>query len=279
MLDPNILESIYSGLKSDDKDELLDMLRIVGKHINDLGGEEKAVLADAIMGLFYLDEGENPGLSIVYSAAGDILVRMGPDIVEVLIGGMVGGGLYAEYHIAQTLGKIGKPAIKALKGKFRDASDPTSQGLALFALSSIDDPALIEIFDEVIALLDSKNPDLRDSAVAAIGTMVDCIGGLCLEPTAVEEAFEKLFAALSDTHGGTRSKAVKSIGKLAKKGYLNDGQKARVVPIVSRILGIDGAHKWDHAFIVRREAEEAYFYLTGEKASSIGAQAICDSDS
>jgi hypothetical protein len=83
---------------------------------------------------------------------------------------------------------------------------------------------------------------------------------------------------LSDSHGATRAKAVRSIGRLAKKGHLTDGQKNKVLPILRRILGIDGKHEWDSAFIVRREAEGAFYILTGEKASSVSAESICKAD-
>ena len=275
MLDSNMLESIYTGFKSTDKTELLAALKTVSEHIHDLGNDQKTVLADGIMSLFYFEGAE---YSEVIDTASNVLIQMGPEVIEVLIGGMVGGGLHAEYHIAETLGRIGKPAVKALKEKFRDSSDPTGQGLALMALASIDDPALIEIFDEVIAMLDSTDGDLRDAAAGAIGTMVECIGGLCLEPVAVDEAFEKLYTALSDPHAGTRARAVKSIGKLAQKDYLSDAQKEKVLPIITRILGTDGKHQWDSAFIVRREAEIAYRHITGEKVDSIGAASICKTD-
>ncbi|MCX6645993.1 MAG: hypothetical protein NTY09_06515 [bacterium] len=278
MLDSNTLESIYTGLKSYDTNELLDTLDLVQDHIPDLGSDQKGLLADGIMSLFYLDEVENPGYVEVFDAASDILAQIGSGVIEVLIGGMVGGDLHAEYHIAQTLGRIGKPAIKALKEKFRDKTDPTGQGLALFALSSIDDPALIEIFDEVISMLDSEHAELRDAAAGAVGTMVDCIGGLCLAPDAINIAFEKLFTVLSDSHVATRSKAVRSIGKLAEKEYLSEEQKGRMLPVIRRILGIDGKHQWDSAFIVRREAEDAYYFITGEKASSVSAESICNTD-
>lgn len=278
MLDSNILESIYSGLKSSDKNELLDTLKKVQQHLANMGNDERILLADAIMSLFYLDEAEDSGYAEVYDSAGDVLAQMGPGIVDVLIEGMTGAGVHVDYHIAQALSGLGKPAVKALLEKFRDQSNPDVQGLALYALSSIDDPALIEIFDEVIALLESDNFELRDTAAGAVGSMVDCIGGLCLESLAVEEVFEKLIGALSDTHAGTRSKAVKSIGKLAKKEYLSDEQKEKALPIITGILGIDDAHQWDRAFIVRREAEDAYFHLTGEKVSSIGAVSICKMD-
>ena len=69
---------------------------------------------------------------------------------------------------------------------------------------------------------------------------------------------------LSDPHGGTRSKVVQSIGKMARIGYLNNAQKKQATEALEAILGIDGRHEWDSAFNVRREAEIAYQCVTGK---------------
>jgi hypothetical protein len=70
------------------------------------------------------------------------------------------------------------------------------------------------------------------------------------------EIFEVLFRALSDTQPAVRAKAVRSLGKLARFGYLESAQEEHVRLAVLRILGRDEAYEWDRAFVVRREAEE-----------------------
>jgi hypothetical protein len=278
MLEPDILESIYSRLKSRDKDDLIDVVKTIGDCVGDMGKNEKVLIADAVMSIFYLDDDEESKYAELHDTVVEVLSKMGSDIIEVLIGGMVGTEMHAEHHIAHTLGRMGQPAIEALVKLFRTADDPVVRGLALHALSHIDDPALIGILDEVIVILDHDSAELRDAATGAIGSMIECIGGLCLSPESYSKVFDKLIATLSDPHGGTRSKAVRSIGKLAKMNILNDEQKARLLPVITGILGIDDRHQWDRAFIVRREAEEAYFHLTGEKVSSVGALSICRKD-
>ncbi len=73
--------------------------------------------------------------------------------------------------------------------------------------------------------------------------------------------YEVLFRALSDAHAGVRSKAVRSLGKLVRFGYLTASQEEHVRLAVLRILGYDETCEWDPAFIVRREAEETLRHL------------------
>lgn len=275
MLEPDVLESLYSRLKSRDKDDLMDVVQTIGDCVSDMDKNERVLIADAVMSIFYIDDDEESPYAELHDLAVEVLAKMGSDIIEVLIGGMVGAEMHAEHHIAHTLGRMGQPAMEALKKLFRTADDPVVRGLALHALSHIDDPALIGIMDEVIATLDNDSTELRDAAAGAVGTMIECIGGVCLSTESHCKVFDKLITTLSDPHGGTRSKAVRSIGKLAKLNIMNDEQKAKVLPIIAGILGLDDQHQWDRAFIVRKEAEEAYFHLTGEKVCSIGACSIC----
>jgi hypothetical protein len=57
--------------------------------------------------------------------------------------------------------------------------------------------------------------------------------------------YEVLFRALSDPQPAVRAKAVRSLGKLARFGYLDAAQQERVRVAVLRILGRDEAHEWD----------------------------------
>jgi hypothetical protein len=51
------------------------------------------------------------------------------------------------------------------------------------------------------------------------------------------------------------------LGKMAKFGLLNAAERARLKGILQRILGTDEDYEWDRAYIVRREAEEAFQYV------------------
>ncbi len=272
MLDNELLESIYNGLKSTDKTEILDACEKVSANIKAMDPKELASITDGLVSLLYIDLDTEPELEGVIDCAIEAISAIGADSVEVLIEGLTDADLEANLRIAHALGKIGQPAIAILTQKFRTDPDPYIRALALFAISKIDDPRLIEIFPEVVSALDHENQELRSMAVQAIGRMVECIGGVCFTAETAAEAFNKLMAKAGDAHAGTRAKAIFSIGKLAHKEYLNDDQKQKALDVISGMLGIDDMHSWDRAFIVRKEAEEAYEHITGRKP---GAEDTC----
>ena len=75
------------------------------------------------------------------------------------------------------------------------------------------------------------------------------------------EIVEALFRTLADFQPAVRAKAVRSLGKMLRGGYLTSDQAQRLSTAVLRILGRDAAYEWDRAYIVRREAEEALRHL------------------
>jgi HEAT repeat protein len=275
MLDPNILESIYNGLRSRNPDAMLRACREVSDHIDSMEPNEERVIADALTGSLYIDIADHPEFADAVDCAVDTLAKMGPDTVNVLIEGLTDTDLQVNFMIGRVLAKMGEPAVAVLKEMFRTAKDPYRRSLALFALSKIDTPVLLEIFPDVIAALDHENGELRDMAAQAIGRMIDCIGSACLEPDIVNLAFDKLMLRVSDPNPGARAKVVRSIGRLARAGYLDDVQKKRALDAVRGILGIDGMYEWDRAFVVRQEAEETYYYLTGKNAERHAACEYC----
>jgi len=278
MLDNNTLETIYNGLRSDDKGTLLNACKLAGEKVPEMEMGQLRMIADALVGQFYLDTDDNLEYVEVIECASDTLVKMGADTVNILVDGLTDTDLQADFQIAKTLGRIGAPAIAVLKDMFHNETDPFIRGVALLALSKIDDPALIEIFNEVVSAMDHENQELRSMAVEALGRMIECIGGQCLLPEAANHAFDKLMMKLPDPHAGSRAKAVKAIGLLSKMEYLDEDQKSRALAAIKSILGTDQQHNWDRAFIVRKNAEEAFKMITGSDADVIAADELCKID-
>jgi HEAT repeat protein len=275
MIEENILQDIFHGLRSGDANTLKTSVRKAKSLAHKLGDSQIRDIADGLTSLFYLDTIAQPGYKAVVEDAISALVALGPKVVPVLIEDLADSDLNANVFISHTLARLGKPAAAELIEEFRHARNPYRRTAALYALSLMDDPALIEVFPDVVSALDSDNPELRDTAARAIGNMISCLGGACLSPKAMEIAFTKLLAKVSDPHGGTRSKAIQSIGKMAKAGYLGDARKKQALDVVQSILGIDGRHEWDSAFNVRREAEIAYQWLTGKQIEITGPCGQC----
>jgi len=264
MLDNEKLTSINNGLRSNDKKEILDTCRLIPGNVSSMSPQELRSVTDALMSFFYHDDESLEDFREIAECASDSIATMGADTVEVLIEGLTDADLQANLFISETLAKIGAPAIAVLKVKFQSDPDPYTRAMALLALSKIDDPALLDVFSEVVSAMDHENGELRSMAVQAIGRIIGCVGGLCIAPDVARETFEKLVKKVADPHAGTRARAISGIGKLAENGYLDDDQVKQAVALLERVLGIDEKHSWDRAFIVRREAEETYKVLTGE---------------
>ncbi len=49
-------------------------------------------------------------------------------------------------------------------------------------------------------------------------------------------------------------------------GFLAPAEHERLRSICQRPLGKDGAFEWDRAYVVRREAEEAMYYLEKQQS-------------
>ena len=51
---------------------------------------------------------------------------------------------------------------------------------------------------------------------------------------------------------------------MVKYGFADEEQKDRLNKVVNRLLGKNESYNWDIAYIVRREAQEIYDYLSGK---------------
>jgi hypothetical protein len=107
---------------------------------------------------------------------------------------------------------------------------------------------------------ESEDVELRDTGARAIGKFVECIAPADL-PANVKAVFmEKLRQNLADSNPGIRAKAVRSWGKLARYGHLDQQERAKLKDLCNLLLGKIPEKKWDRAYIVRKQAEEALRY-------------------
>ena len=264
MVDEEVLQTIFHGLRSRDPIDLTSACYKAIDHASRFSAEQTRMVADGLLSLFYLDPTDHPELTSVIDAAVDALVGLGPAAIDVLIEDLTDADLKANILIGRALSRMGHPAVAALIDRFRKSHDPYQRTFALFAMAKMEDASLIDVFPEVVNALDDVHAELRDTAARAIGKMVDSFGGQVFSKEFTSKAFRKLMDKLSDPHPGTRSKAARSIGKLARAGYLDTEETEQAIASMSAILGTDGRHEWDRAFNVRREAEEAWCYLDAD---------------
>jgi HEAT repeat protein len=275
MVNDSMLQEIYNGLKSHDSQEMLKACAMARELSKELDSSQVEELADGLTSLFYAPAPELPDYAHILRCATDALVEIGPRAVGVLIRELTDGDPDANLLVARTLAKMGRPAAIELVREFNQNPDPYHRSIALFAMSLMDDPILLEVFPDIIGALDHDHPEVRDAAARALGKIFDCFEKACLDKEHSDLAFEKLMKRLSDSHAGARSKAVQSIGIMGRSGLLDDDQRARAITAIEAILGVDGRHDWDKAFIVRREAEEEYTHITGWKIRVTGPCQKC----
>ena len=215
---------------------------------------------EEICALFYVDTADRPDLQPLLDRAVGVLAAQGPRVVPQLLELMKGSDIKSHLYLGRTLGALGRAALPALR-RVIATEDPYSRSFALFAVGKIHDPAVREALPEVIGSLMHPDKEVRDSAARTLGKITEALPAGELSADRRTEIFEVLFRALSDAQPAVRAKVVRSLGKLARFGYLEAVQKERVRLAVLRILGRDEAHEWDRAFIVRREAEETLRHL------------------
>ena len=248
------------SLHGDRPEAIAEGLEYLGACLRELADAELREAVEEVCALFYVDTADRPDLEPVLDRAVAILAGQGPRVIPALLDLMRGSDIKSHLYLGRTLGAIGRAALPALR-RVIATEDHYSRSFALFAVGKIRDPAVREALPEVIGSLMHPDKEVRDSAARTLGKIAEVLPAGELAPDRRTEIYEVLFRALSDVQPAVRAKAVRSLGKLARFGYLEAAQVERVRLAVLRILGRDEAHEWDRAFIVRREAEETLRHL------------------
>jgi HEAT repeat protein len=207
--------------------------------------------------LFYVDTGDRPDLQPLLERAVTVLAANGSRVVSLLLEQLRGSDIKSHLYLARTLGVIGRPALAALRRVVATEEDPYSRSFALFALGKVRDATVREALPEVVGSLMHPDKEVRDSAARTLGKIAEVVPAEEIAADRRSEMVEALLRTLADFQPAVRAKAVRSLGKMLRVGYLTSEQAERFSIAVLRILGRDEAYEWDRAYIVRREAEEA----------------------
>jgi hypothetical protein len=102
----------------------------------------------------------------------------------------------------------------------------------------------------------SDDLELRDTATRTLGKFAESIPPADL-PAELHKVFiERVRHNLGDPNAGIRAKAIRTWGKLAKCGHLEEAEREELKWVCQRLLGSDDAFEWDRAYIVRKQAED-----------------------
>jgi HEAT repeat protein len=254
------LSNALQSLQSDRPEVIGEGLEHLGACMGSLAEADFRRAVEELCALFYVDTADRPDLQPLLGRAVGILAAQGSRVVPQVLELMKGSDIKSHLYLARTLGAIGRPALAALR-RVIATEDPYGRSFALFAVGKVHDSAVREALPEVVGSLMHPDKDVRDSAARTLGKIAEVLPAGELTADRRTEIFEVLFRSLSDVQPAVRAKAVRSLGKLARFGYLTAAQEERVRLAVLRALGRDEAHEWDRAFIVRREAEETLRHL------------------
>ncbi|MBN2030843.1 HEAT repeat domain-containing protein [bacterium] len=254
-------ETIRTLLASANPEELKQGLKLVKQEISRIGSKKAKELFEVVSAIFYIDPLDRPDLVPMLDEAISLVVGFGDWIIPVLIKKLDEGDIKAELAIGHALGRIGADAIVPLINEYQASTDSTLRIFILYAMGKIKSPMIVQAAPLVIEAAQSQDIELRDTATRSIGKLVESIPPSDL-PDEIRILFiERLQVNLADPNPGIRSKAVRSLGKLAKYGHLNVKEKKKLKMLCELILGIDGSFDWDRAYIVRKEAKEALGYI------------------
>lgn len=255
------IKDVFRKLREEDVYDVIEGLEEIERRLKRLQAKSFNEAILAVCSIFHIDLYDRPDLEPAVERAFKILVANGEKSIPLILYQLKEADLKVQMLLTRALGQIGKPAIKPLLKFYSASFDPYMRIFALYALGKIQAPEMAAIIPKVIAAMDDSNAEVRDTATRLLGKLVEHLKPQRVSPKVRNKMFRSLFNNLSDTHSTVRAKAVRSIGKMAKFGFIGPKEKSTAMKTMRRIAGLDDAFDWDHAFIVRAEAEEAMKYM------------------
>jgi hypothetical protein len=259
------LPSALEALRAERPEDIDVGVRFLQERLAGLSDAELRPATEALCSLFYVDTQDRPDLQPSLEGAVQALASVGSRVVSHLLELMKGSDMKSHFYLARTLGVIGRPALHTLRRFIATEDDHYSRSFALFAVGKIRDPVVREALPEVIGSLMHPDKEVRDSAARALGKIAEHVPAELVSAPRRAEMFEALFRTVTDAHSAVRAKAVRSLGKMARAGYLAPEHVDRALAAAVRILGRDEAYEWDRAYIVRQEAEETLSHLEARR--------------
>jgi len=253
---PNIeYEKIKKLLASNDADQIHQGLTMIREELQGMEKEDLREVVEMVTSLFYIDILDRPDLVPVVDEAISLVAESGERVIPLLVDSLDAGDLKAQLAIGHAMGRVGENAIQPLIKAYRSTSDPERRIFVLYALGKIDSPQIEQALDIAVSAARGEHPELRDTAVRVMGRFVESIPSGNLDEEDKEAILDSIRDNISSERAGIRSKAVRSFGKLAKHGHLNEDEEEELISLCRRILGSD-EFNWDRAYIVRKEARE-----------------------
>jgi hypothetical protein len=263
----NSCSNIQELLASDSLEDLRQGLKLIQQEISRIGSDEARDLFEVLSTLFYLDLIERPDLAPILDEALNLVVGFGKWVIPALLEKLDGCDFKSQLAIANGLGRIGADAIAPMIQEFQQAQDGDRRAFIVYALGKIKSPRIAAAAPIALEAARSSYLELRDTGTRSIGKIAESIPAGSLAENLRRSLVEQLLINLACENVGIRSKAMRSLGKLAKYGHLSSEEKEDLKDMCEEILGCDSKFEWDPAYIVRREAQEALQHIRAGAAT------------
>ncbi len=252
---------IRALLSSDDPEKLRKGLALVRGEIARVGSRAARPLFEMVSMLFTIDPLDRPDLLPVLDEAVDLVVGFGDLVIPALVEKLDAGDLKAQMAAGHALGRIGADAIAPLIEEYAVAEDDSHRAFILYALGKIRSPKVLGAVRLALQAASSPDLELRDTATRSLGRFTEAVPPEEIPEGSRLEILARLQANLADRNTGVRAKAIRALGKMARRGHLREMERKTLREACHRIVGDDEEFDWDRAFVIRREAEEALRYL------------------
>lgn len=257
------IDQLLARLEGSEAGEICAAIDEIRSRFRELPPGDQRRAAEALSGLFYVDLYDRSDLEPALDAAEAALAEAGEPIVPILVHLMEGSDIKSHIHLARVMARIGLPALPHLRRLAATAGDAYGRSFALYALGKFTDPGVHEALPETVGALMHPDKEVRDTAARTLGKIVGIVPADALSPRRRAEIFEALCRATGDDQPAVRAKAVRSLGRMFSRAYLEQGQAEELRRRLEAMVTRDEESDWDHAYIVRREANEALRVLKG----------------
>jgi ferredoxin--NADP+ reductase len=250
------IEHIIKHIHFDSEEEVAKALGHA-ELLEDLTSEEKNDLTAALSIIFY--HHDHTGITAMAKLAiraEQLIAGFGCDVVPFLLEELINADSESAAYLGKAIALNPCPNIDVILDAWdKNWEDDFATINIIQALSYFKSPIVIEAMPQIIVASKSANFQVRAIAVYAIGKL-----SLRLKPVDYSSdlklsMFDAAFELLSDNKPLVRKNSSRALGKMQKRGLLSEKQRIQVLGAFKAILGTDGQHSWDRAFIVRHEAE------------------------
>jgi HEAT repeat protein len=248
------IEVLLAGSRPEELRRGLELFR---EELWTASADEAGPLLEVITPLFYIDPLDRPDLVPFLDEAIRLVVGSGAWTVPLLVEKLDAGDLKAQMAIAHALGGLGSDAVGPLLAEYRAREEPARRAFILYSLGKVKSEAVARALPAALEAAGSADRELRDTATRVLGKFAEVIPASELPEEVRKTVWEALRRNLADPSSAIRAKAVRSLGKLARYGYLSASQRKDLEAICRELLGEDERADWERAYIVRKEAREA----------------------